>query len=316
MAEVPTVFVSMATGTQGGAICSQLLALGWNIRGMTRNLSHPTAQGLIASGVHLSPGDWDDDDALRTAMAGCSKLFMSILPDIHDMSRLTKRASRIIRVAQELGISQVVASTTIGVSMIEGDVPADLATEFFHRHLYGKQAVEKIVADGGFEHYTILRPCFFMANFLLPKADPKSDLATKGYWSTCMTPDSLLSLIDHHDIARFVIGAFQDPKRFHALRLGLASEEIPVQVALDHMAEAIGDGRKLKALFKTDDEIAETQKTNPWAFFSSEPSVRHGSDYTNLKELEELIGPLTTFKQFLERESEAVKATFLTDVKA
>ncbi|KAI1074269.1 hypothetical protein F5B20DRAFT_596456 [Whalleya microplaca] len=148
-------------------------------------------------------------------------------------------------------------------------------------------------------------------NFLEPKITfGYADTRDKGTWTSSLEPHSLLSLVDHVDIARFAAAAFQNPQKFHQCRLALASEELPVQEALDQLAEAIGDGRSLKALFMNDEEVKNAMTSDSWFFFSSEPAVRYCSDYTNLDELSKLVPGMTTFKKYLEREKEAVTTTY------
>ena len=52
----PTVFVCGITGTQGGALARQLLALNWTIHSTVRSLDTPAAQKLKADGVKLTLG--------------------------------------------------------------------------------------------------------------------------------------------------------------------------------------------------------------------------------------------------------------------
>ncbi|KAK6955839.1 hypothetical protein Daesc_003483 [Daldinia eschscholtzii] len=141
-----------------------------------------------------------------------------------------------------------------------------------------------------------------MANFIETK---------RGTWTNSLTASSLLQLVDHVDIARFAAAAFQDPATYHGRKLGVVSEELRVQDAMDRLAEEIGDGRSIKAIFMTDEEVAHEQDKGSWLFFS-EPCVRYMSNYTDMEEPERLVPGLTTFKKFLVREKEAVMKTYLS----
>ncbi|KAI1074268.1 hypothetical protein F5B20DRAFT_563955 [Whalleya microplaca] len=162
--ETPTVFVTSATGSQGGAVCRELLQLGWEVRATTRNLATPKAQALQAAGVHFTVGGWDDDEALHTALTGCDKLFLCLFPNLQDLNQAPERAQRIISIAKSAGVRQAVASTTLGAYMIEeGTKPPVPMGGLFTRHLQSKKRVEQAVVDGGFDEWTLLRPGFFMA---------------------------------------------------------------------------------------------------------------------------------------------------------
>ncbi|KAK3329991.1 NmrA family protein [Apodospora peruviana] len=309
---VPTVFVTSATGSQGSALCRQLREVGWDVRATTRDPSSPTVTALAALGVHFTPGSWDDEDALRAGLEGCDKLFLCLLPNLTDFEQAPRRAQLITKTARACGVRQAVVSTTLGTAMLDDGGAAPIAPgAFFGAHLASKQRVEQAVVDAGFEHWTILRPAFFMANFIAPKIEfGYTETRDRSTWTNCMTPDSPLSLVDHVDIARFAAAAFRDPGAFHGRRIGVASEEILVQDALDRLAAAIGDGRAIKAIFMGDEEIAKAQAEGSWLFFASEPCCRYMSDYTDMAELVRLVPGLTTFEQFLEREREGVRQTY------
>ncbi|KAI9691903.1 MAG: hypothetical protein M1822_007976 [Bathelium mastoideum] len=313
MARSPTAFVTSATGSQGSSLCYELSKLGWKLRATTRNLDSPAAQALQAAGVHLTLGSWDDESALREGLQGCNKLFLCLLPDLADFDQAPRRAALITRLAKEAGVDHAVASTTLGSFTIEkGFVPPVKLGSFFDSHVHSKKRVEQAIIDGGFAHWTILRPGFFMANFLEPKIQFGYTETKKGSWTNSLTSHSLLGLVDHVDIARFAAAAFQNPQKYHGRRLGVISEELLVQDVMDQLAEAIGDGRTIKAVFMTDEEISEEQARGSWLFFSSEPCLRYLSNYTDVKELQDLVPELTTFKGFLVREKNAVKETYLS----
>ncbi|KAK0712205.1 hypothetical protein B0T21DRAFT_352447 [Apiosordaria backusii] len=313
--ETPAVFVTSATGSVGSALCRQLRDLGWGVRATTQNLDSPSAKALQEVGVELTLGDWDNEEALRAGLTGCDKLFVCLLPDLQDFNKVPNRAKNIAAIAKAAGVRQVVGLTTLGAFAVEeGSEPpsAHAPGPFFVQHLHAKKRVEQALIDGGFDHWTILRPGFFMANFLEPKIHMGyTEIRENGTWTNSMTASSPLGLVDHVDIARFAVATFQNPDTFHGRRLGVVSEEPLVQEALDTLAAAIGDGRSLKANFLSDEECAKAQAEGGWRFFSSEPCVRYMADYTNLEELNKLLpGGLTTFKEFLEREKEGVKETY------
>ncbi|KAK4222658.1 hypothetical protein QBC38DRAFT_426850 [Podospora fimiseda] len=314
---MPTVFVTSATGSVGSALCQQLRALNWRVRAITRDPDSKSAQHLKALGVELIPGDWDDQDALRAGLTGCDKLFLCLLPDLSDFKKVPARAKTIAAIAKSSGVTQAVGLTTLGNFAVEEGTkppPKYAPSPFFAQHFHAKKRVEQALIEGGFDHWTILRPGFFMANFLEPKINMGmgyAEIKENGTWTTSMTATSPLGLVDHVDIARFAVTAFQKPDLLHGRLLAVVSEELLVQEAFDQLAAAIGDSeRSIKAKFMSDEECAKAQAEGSWRFFSSETCVRYMSDYTNLEELSDLIGGLTTFKKFFEREKEGVKETY------
>ena len=68
-----TVLVGGATGRQGNAVIDELLARGYEVRGMTRKPDGKKGQRLAQKGIEVVQGDYGDLDSLRGAMAGVDK---------------------------------------------------------------------------------------------------------------------------------------------------------------------------------------------------------------------------------------------------
>lgn len=300
----PTVCVMGATGSQGGALAQQLRQLDWRVQALVRNTQSIKALALNAIGVQLTQGDWEDSDALSTVVSGCDKLFLCLVPDFSDQDRERRTAQKIVNIAKSGGVKQVVTSTSLGVFMLEqGKMEPDT---FMYRHLSCKQGVERATSLAGFESWTFLRPSFFMANFLEPKIERYSEPRDKGSWTTSMTADAKLALLDHTDVAKVTVEVFRDPERFHNKAIGLASEFLTIQETLDQLGRATG--RTYKAIFMTDDEIEEMRKTSN-VFVNSQSSMRYMVDYIDLEQLG-AITSLTSFNKFLQRERQSVKDTY------
>lgn len=313
MATKPTVFVTSATGSQGSALCHELLRIGWNVRATTRDPDAPKARDLRTAGVNFIRGSWDDEDALREGLAGCNKLFLCLLPNLNDFEQAPRRAALIARLAKDAGVDHAVASTTLGAFMVEeGFIPPIKLGPFFEGHVHSKKRVEQAVIESNFRHWTILRPGFFMANFIEPKIQFGYTETKTGSWTSSLTAETKFGLVDHVDIGRFASAAFQNPETYDGRKLGIISEELLVQEAMDQISEAVGDGRSIEAIFMTDEEIAQEQAKGSWLFFASEPALRYVSEYTDLEELHRLLPGLGTFRNFMAREKEAVKETYVS----
>jgi uncharacterized protein YbjT (DUF2867 family) len=213
----------------------------------------------------------------------------------------------ILDIAKKAGVQQVVSSTTLGVSQLDDGVRVAKGS-FMERHMMSKKAIEQSVVDAGFKYHTLLRPGFFMANFLEPKIQRYAEIRDSHSWTTSMTAKTQLPIIDHVDIGRFATRAFQDPEGFHGRIIGLASDELGIQEMLDEVGRAAGfsDGT-IRACFMTDEEI-EAQ-ANMSGFSNSHKALRDAYLYVNMDELRSLV-PVTSFRDFLEREKEAVQKTY------
>lgn len=94
--------------------------------------------------------------------------------------------------------------------MIEdGHEPPVKLGRFFDAHVHSKTRVEQTVINGGFAHCPrVLRPGFFMVNFIEPKLQFGYTETKMGSWTSSLTAGSLLGLVDHVDIARFAVESF------------------------------------------------------------------------------------------------------------
>lgn len=302
----PTVFVCSATGSQGGAVVQLLRELNWNVHATVRNMDSSRAMDLKAAGVDLIQGDWDDSAALTASIAGCDKLFLCLLPSFADMSCELRQAQSILQIAKSAGVRQVVASTSLGVSQL--DSLDATANPFMQKHLTSKTGIEHTVRDTGFESWTFLRPAFFMANFLEPKIHRYAEIRDTRTWKTSMTADTRLPLVDHVDIAKLAVDAFRGPERFHDQAIGVASDLLKVQDALDQLGEATGRPGSFQAIFMTDEEIA-AKAGSKVPVNSQKNLMRSAVDHVDMAALAKMIR-LTTFKRFREREKEAVEQTY------
>ena len=159
-----------------------------------------------------------------------------------------------MNIAKVAGVEQVVSSTTLGVSMLDDGVAVSTGS-FMQRHMVNKKSIEQLVENTGFDFYTLLRPTFFMANFLEPKVKRYAEIRDERSWTTSMTAETDFPIVDHEDIAKFAVAAFQDPGKYHRRTLGLASDQLKIQDMLDQLAEAAGQPSTILAKFLTDEEV-------------------------------------------------------------
>lgn len=141
-----TILVTGATGTVGRHVVDQLVQRGASVRALVRD----PARAALPSGVDVVQGDLLDVDALRSAFAGVSTLFLlnAVVPDEFTQALVA------LNVAREAGVERVVY-----LSVIHSDVYVNVP------HFAGKFGVERMIERMGFAA-TILRPAYFMDNDL------------------------------------------------------------------------------------------------------------------------------------------------------
>jgi uncharacterized protein YbjT (DUF2867 family) len=300
-----TVFVVGATGTQGEAVARRLRTMDWAVHATVRDLSSPAAKGLASLGVELTVGDWDDQAALTAAIAGCSKLFLNMIPSFTDMSAELVQVKRILAIAKTAGVTHVIYSSALSVNHPEilDSINKD---SIVAKAILSKGAIEAELKGAGFDTWTIIRGGFFMQNFLVPKIMMYPGFVESSRWTTALTPEVLIPVFDAEDMGATAAAVFQDPGRFNGKDIALASEKLTGDQVMEQLS--VATGRELKAAYMTEEEINAQKVFNP--FVEAQLVSRQMAEFVDLDEPKSYGIPLTKFGDFLEREKPALRKTF------
>ncbi|KAJ5353747.1 hypothetical protein N7541_006311 [Penicillium brevicompactum] len=300
------VFVCGATGTQGGALIDHLFKSNANIHAVTRTPDSEAAQRLKALGVSITKGDFDDDESFRKPMANCTSLFLNLMPKLTDLNASLEQARRILKIAKDAGIKQVIYA-----SATSADDPRRLKdwdpSSIISTMMLNKQAIENEIRTAGFEYWTILRPAHFMTNFLSPMARMYQGFTETGVFTTAYTPDTVLPMVDPHDIGAFAAAAVLNPAGFNQQGIPIASQFLGVEDLIQYISRATG--RELKIVYLSEEEVQSQKATNP--FIAGQHMARSMASLVDLEEVKKWNLPLGTFDQFLQREKARVDATYL-----
>ncbi|KAL4723959.1 hypothetical protein ACLX1H_008563 [Fusarium chlamydosporum] len=286
----PTVFVSGATGCQGGAVARYLRSKGVSVHALARNPTSEKAKELESIGVEITPGDYDNKNALEEAMHGCTALFLVLMPDFTDLTAEKRWATNIFTTAKTAGVKHAVFSSGFGADnpdrmrFLEKGSLAEIVTR-------NKTAVEEQTRKAGFEYWTILRPGFFMANFIEPFVMMYPGLVEEGVWTTALTPTTIIPLTDAVTIGRFGGEAFLNPVRFHEKEITYADDWLDAENILQSLSTATG--KELKTKYLSDDEIEEQKPTNP--FIVGQLCMRDMAKLATKEATEAWNIPLNTF---------------------
>jgi uncharacterized protein YbjT (DUF2867 family) len=172
------ILVTGATGHVG----SELVRLLAERRTPARALIHSPdrAAPIERLGLEVALGDFDQPDTLDAAMAGCDHLFLLSPPN----PRQPEQEQHLIDAAKRAGVGHVVKQSVPGA-----DPDAKVVFGRWHAQ------IEQFLAHSGLAH-TVLRPSYFMQNFLM-SAQP---VAEQGVLYG-MTGEARISYIDTRDIA-------------------------------------------------------------------------------------------------------------------
>ena len=195
MADAPLILITGATGHQGGATARALLARGHRVRAMTRKPDAPAAQALAAKGAEIVRGDLDDEASLRAAVAGAWGAFAVQNTWEAGVEGEEAQGKRFARVAKAGGVQHYVYASVASAQRKTG-IP----------HFENKWRVEETVRGLGFPSWVVVRPVFFMENFLGGWLKPALD---QGQLPLGMRPTTKLQMIAVKDIGAYGVLAFE-----------------------------------------------------------------------------------------------------------
>lgn len=316
----PTVLVIRATGTQGRSVCRKSLEQGFNVNALVLDKKSERSIDLEKLGVTLFEGSIDDRASLDRALKGCrishtshsrrkklkitgEHLFLTLMPRFDEDASELRQAKFIIAAAKAANVKYIVSSTVFNSE----EDNASLNNPLFLKMKGVKLQVEEETRNAGFDAWTIVRPGYFMSNFLFPLGDVMfPELATEGKFVTALFPDTDVQLIDPDDIGGFSVAAFKEPKRFNGQVLTIASEKRKTTEIVNALEKA--SGKKIQAVWLDTKEADEKAKTNP--IIAGQVITRSYGNLVDYGALKSWGVPLGTFEDYLHREQALVRKTF------
>jgi uncharacterized protein YbjT (DUF2867 family) len=221
-----SILVTGATGQQGGATARVLLQRGRRVRAMTRKPESPAAQALKALGAEIVRGDLDDAASLRAALRGAWGVYGVQNTWEAGVEKEEEQGKRLAQVAREAGVQHYVYASVASAHRKTG-IP----------HFDNKSRIEDTVRGLGFPSWTIVRPVFFMENFLGPWFKPAID---QGTLALGIEPSTKLQVIAVRDVGAYGALAFERQAELNGMALDVAGDELTAP----EMAAIIGRAAK------------------------------------------------------------------------
>jgi len=244
------ILVSGATGQQGGATTRHLLAKGFKVRALTRDVQSDKAEALAAQGAEIVRGNLEDRAALDRALQGVYGVFSVQnfwLPGVGYDGEV-KQGQLLADAAKAAGVKHFVYSSVGAAHRGMGQ-----------QHFESKWQIEQYVQALGLP-YTILRPVAFMDNHNWQRAAISNGTFT-GFG---LRPDKTIQLIAVEDIGAFATLAFENPPAYLGKTIEIAGDEVteaqiatlltkvigrPVQLAAPQMPEGTAPTPEQIAMF-------------------------------------------------------------------
>ncbi len=220
------ILVTGATGNQGGAVARELLANGYRVKAMTRSPTGGAAQSLSAQGAEIISADLDDPSSLEKALVGIWGVFAVQNTWEAGVEREEEQGKRIAETARRQGVQHYVYSS-VGSAHRSTGIP----------HFDNKWRVEETVRGLRFPSYTVLRPVFFMENWLSPWFKPGID---QGKLMVGLQPETVLQMVAVQDIGRYGRLAFERHQDLNGRAIDIAGDELTMPQTAAILSEVTG----------------------------------------------------------------------------
>lgn len=217
-----TILVTGATGQQGGAVSRQLRQRKFSVRALTRDPGGAKARALTGPGVEVVRGEMEDRDSLTRALDGVDGVF-SVQSSHGEAEGEIRQGINLADAAKRSGISHFVYSS-VGSADRRTGIP----------HFESKFRIEEHIRGTGMR-YTIVRPVFFMENWLTMRPAIEG-----GVLSLPLDPASRLQMIAVEDIGGVVATAFERPSKWQDRVFDLAGDELSLAELAHVFSRATG----------------------------------------------------------------------------
>jgi uncharacterized protein YbjT (DUF2867 family) len=220
------ILVTGATGKQGGAVARELLSHGHRVRALTRHPRGPAALRLLGLGAELVEGDFARPATLAPALDGAWGVFSVQNSWEAGPAREVEQGRRLAEVAFSRGVACFVYSS-VGSAHRATGIP----------HFESKWQIEQTVRALSFPLHTILRPVFFMENFLSPAFRPA---LLEGRLMLALKPGTVLQMVAVADIGKFARLAFEQHVLLNRREIDLAGDERTMPETAEILGRVLG----------------------------------------------------------------------------
>jgi uncharacterized protein YbjT (DUF2867 family) len=212
MATKNTVLVSGATGQQGGAVARELLSHGYSVKAMTRKPTSDRAKSLQKLGAEIVQADLNNGTSLEKAFEGVWGAFAVQNTWEAGVEQEEIQGKLFAAIAKNAGVQHFVYSS-VGSAQRNTGIP----------HFDNKWRIEETIRELKFPSYVIIRPAFFMENWLSPWFKPGID---QGKVMIGIAATTKLQMSNLEDIGKYGLLAFEKHQELKGKAIDIASDEL------------------------------------------------------------------------------------------
>jgi len=275
------IAVTGATGQQGGAVARKLLAEGWKVRALTRDLNKPAAGELASLGAELVAGDMENRAELYAGfdgVYGALSVRSFWLPNVGYQGEI-KQGKNVADAAKAASVQHLVYSSVGAAHRGMGQ-----------KHFDSKWIIEQYIHSLNVP-YTILRPAVFMDNYNWSRPHILNGILT----SMGLRPEKEIQSIAVEDIGVFVALAFAKRNEYLGKTIELAGDALTESQIAETFTKVIGRPVKLTAPRADEGWGDPEERTAGFNFFNGEAYE------ADIPALRKLHPGLLTLEQYLRK---------------
>ena len=224
------IFVTGATGNQGGATVKNLLSKGFYVKALVRN---PAAAKFSShENLEIVKGDLDDLNSYRHYLHECDGVFCNLV-FMYGVDKEVKQGFELMNASKENNVKYFVYASVIGSDLNTG-IP----------HWESKNKIENHIKASGIS-YTILRPSSLFENMLIPQVKNrilKGKLVLPTYKTTVQ------QFISSDDVGKIATTVFSNPNKYKGLTINLATEQMNGEQLATTFSKVMGREIKFQQL--------------------------------------------------------------------
>ncbi|QSZ37491.1 hypothetical protein DSL72_008589 [Monilinia vaccinii-corymbosi] len=236
MTSKKVIVVFGATGAQGGSVVQSILSdpklkESWTVRGVTRDVTKPSAKKLEALGAETVAADLNDAESLKAALKGAYAVFaVTNFWESQSADVEKKQGAAIADAAKEAGVQHFIWSSLLDITELsKGALPKVT-------HFDSKAHIEEYIRQIGIPA-TFFLPGFYMSNIpgqmlLQMPPDNKWKLA---FPIPASSPVPLLATVE--DTGKFVKGILLNREKVLGKRIYGATKYYTLTEILDEFKE-------------------------------------------------------------------------------
>ena len=219
-----TIFVTGATGNQGGAVLNNLLKNGFRVKALVRNPNSEAAKRLIQPNVEIIKGDLNDPGSYQHHLGHVNGVFCNLIFS-EGVEKELKQGFHLVNSSKEKKVKHFLYSSVIGCDANTG-IP----------HWESKFKIENHIKESGMD-FTIIRPSSLFENLLIPQI--KKGIL-KGKLVLPTSRDKVQQFIGSGDIGRICATIFSSPEKYSGKTIGLATEQMDGEQLADLLSKGLG----------------------------------------------------------------------------